>query len=149
MRPHPRIRKVVKWGGIVVTTLIAAAWCATFTRGVMYYRQPIGCAAMGGGGIVLVYYMSATNSDLEPGLSAWTHMGASGGWFDGQWNTELIGVRFPLLVPLVLVALPTALAWRLDTLARRRAKVNACPACGYDRSGLARSSPCPECGTSA
>ncbi len=50
---------------------------------------------------------------------------------------------------MLLAAIPTALAWRLDTLARRREKLGACPSCGYDRAGLAFSAPCPECGNAA
>lgn len=44
--------------------------------------------------------------------------------------------------------LATAIAWRLDTLAHRRARggVNLCPKCTYDRTGLAADAKCPECG---
>ncbi len=38
-------------------------------------------------------------------------------------------------------------AWRLDTLAHRRAMLHACRKCGYDRAGLPPHTPCPECGT--
>jgi hypothetical protein len=55
-----------------------------------------------------------------------------------------------LQVPIWAVALPmaawTALAFRS---ARRRARPGGCPACGYDRTGLAPEAVCPECGASA
>ncbi len=46
----------------------------------------------------------------------------------------------------VLIATITAAAWRFDTLARRRASLNLCPKCNYDRTGLAVGAVCPECG---
>jgi len=49
----------------------------------------------------------------------------------------------------LLSAAITAVAWRLDTLARRRADRTHCPRCRYDRSGLAAGAVCPECGTAA
>src|SRR5262249_20025072 len=55
-----------------------------------------------------------------------------------------------VLVPIWMLALPSLLtsatAWRLDTLARRRARVGLCPKCGYNLAGLPPTSPCPECG---
>jgi hypothetical protein len=55
-----------------------------------------------------------------------------------------------LSIPLWMFALPwailTAVFWRWDALARRRARLNLCPACNYDRRGLPAASVCPECG---
>lgn len=48
-------------------------------------------------------------------------------------------------VPLLLWT-PAALLLRSGTLARRRAVMGSCPACGYDRRGLAPGAVCPECG---
>jgi rubrerythrin len=45
-----------------------------------------------------------------------------------------------------MTAITTALAWRLDTFARRRARLNLCPKCNYDRAGIAGDAKCPECG---
>jgi rubrerythrin len=54
------------------------------------------------------------------------------------------------LWPLVLAALALTLyAWHLDTLARRRARLNFCPKCNYDRTGLPKDAVCPECGAVA
>jgi hypothetical protein len=49
----------------------------------------------------------------------------------------------------VPLALATVLAWRLDWLdarAARRARLNLCPKCNYDRAGIAKDAVCPECG---
>ena len=57
------------------------------------------------------------------------------------WN-----VWIPMWAPTALCVLITALAFRLDTLARRRARMNLCAKCHYDRTGLAGDAVCPECG---
>ena len=58
-------------------------------------------------------------------------------------------VALPLWVPLILVAMPTALAWRIERRIARRAGDGRCTGCGYDRHGLAAEGVCPECGAGA
>lgn len=50
------------------------------------------------------------------------------------------------LVAIAVVGTGIVAFMRLDTLARRRARVNHCPKCNYDRAGLAKDVVCPECG---
>ena len=166
MKPHPRIRKTIKWGGAAVTVLLVVVWI-----GSGWWSSPV---------------------DILSG--SWIEM-AKGRLLCGTWNENaalpaddakrtvarildldyiyggLLGPKSPslhmfgqfrwirdgndwiLAIPywvLVLAILPvTATAWRLDTLARRRARIGFCPKCGYDRTGLARDggAKCPECGS--
>ncbi len=53
----------------------------------------------------------------------------------------------PFWTPAALMLVVTMIAWRLDTFARRRARLNLFPKCNYDRTGLASDVVCPECGT--
>jgi len=67
------------------------------------------------------------------------------------WWFEIGGTRaLRIWIPFWTITLPTialtVFAWRRDAAARRRALHNHCPACGYDRAGLAANSVCPECG---
>ena len=55
-------------------------------------------------------------------------------------------VCIPLWIPVIACGAMTAAAWRLDALARRRARLHLCPKCNYDRAGLAAGAVCPECG---
>jgi hypothetical protein len=53
---------------------------------------------------------------------------------------------FGLFIPVVAIGVPTAVLWWMDVRARWRRRKGSCPACGYDRHGLAGDVPCPECG---
>ncbi|MBX3379496.1 MAG: hypothetical protein KF805_05335 [Phycisphaeraceae bacterium] len=52
----------------------------------------------------------------------------------------------PLWAFVAATLVPTALAWRSDTLATRRAHIGFCAKCGYNLSATAAGVPCPECG---
>lgn len=63
--------------------------------------------------------------------------------WDGRSGHQRRLVSLPLWIPFAAFALPGAWLWR-----RRRGlvRLGGCPACGYDRTGLAAAVPCPECG---
>jgi hypothetical protein len=67
-------------------------------------------------------------------------------WFHWEDSPTLRGAFIPMWPLIILAGGISAFAWRLDTLARRRARLNHCPTCNYDRAGLPAASPCPECG---
>jgi hypothetical protein len=52
-------------------------------------------------------------------------------------------VRLPLWLPLLVIAIPTAILWHRD---RRRIPPGHCQSCGYNLTGNV-SGKCPECGT--
>jgi hypothetical protein len=61
---------------------------------------------------------------------------------EGQQTLEV-----PIWLPFTIVVAISAIAWRIDINARRRARIGHCPACNYNRMGLADALPCPACGT--
>ena len=67
-------------------------------------------------------------------------------WFVTKDSAVGLRIAMPLWIPAAVSLLLTALAFRLDTLARRRVLAHLCPNCHYDRTGLAASAVCPECG---
>jgi hypothetical protein len=86
---------------------------------------------------------------------SWGITGASNGppWRGGfLWDrpNAIVGVAWyvgaSLLYPAILTTVPAALLWYAD---RRRSGPYACATCGYDRTGLATESKCPECGAAA
>src|SRR5438046_668369 len=143
VKPHPRIRKTIKWGGAAVTMLLVVGWIGSRwwyvdvlrDNGVSRVGAGAGRVCDGtwdcsiGNGILLVVHSVATSGDVS---TVWSH-GRHGGPFVWWpfWNAS--SVEWCLVLPLWCVALasalPTAIAWRLDTLARRRERAHLCPQC--------------------
>ena len=149
MRPHPRppiIRKTVKWGGAAVTVLLVVVWIGS---------GPWHRAWLFRGGWVVYLEERALTASEDPSLDV------SDVTARREWERRVNGrkmpirsdifpstrtLRLPLWLLVVLSGVTTAVAWHLDTLARRRARLNLCPKCRYDRTGLAAGAVCPECG---
>jgi hypothetical protein len=148
MKPHPRIRKTIKWGGAAVTLLLVVAWIGSGRWRVVYcggrtYSLRHGC--------VYVDTLQAWESPYwSPGwhvdgggqpMEWWFQIG-SHAWYGGPGH-----VSAPLWTFAALAALVTGMAWRLEAAAHRRARVGLCPKCNYDRAGIAKDAVCPECGS--
>jgi hypothetical protein len=149
MKPHPRIRKTIKWGGAAVTVLLVAVWigCGWWVAGYRANQLVVSLEP----GVVVVISGPYLSDPLSMGWYAiprgeFTH------WTWGFVNASTPESRvlfFPVWLFVAATLVPSAAAWRLDTLARRRAKLNLCAKCGYDRTGLRGGigAKCPECGT--
>ena len=147
MRPHPRIRKTIKWGGLALCLLLAGVWVRSEFATELWVASK--WAALWHCGKVGVMPGSEVNRfrgylriwDDGPNFRSW--------WCTFTQRPEGWWVTIPLWMPLAPTLLATAAAWRLDALARRRARAGVCAKCGYDRAGLAASAVCPECGAAA
>jgi len=146
VKPHPRTRSTVKWGGAVVATLLAALigvsrwWWVDLELG----RYTLG---LSDGQILVFSFENSWRWDVRVGRvnlpyhADWKHagrfparVGATGGYAPA-W-----------ILPACLLV-PTVLAWYLDIRAKRRALgVGRCRKCRYDLRGLPAGSRCPECG---
>ena len=146
MKPHPRIRKTIKWGGAAVTVLLVVVWIGSGRWRVVYcggrtYSLRHGC--------IYVDTLQAWESPYwPPGWYVdgggrpmeWWFQITSRAWYGGHVSVPVWTLAAP-------AALVTCAAWRLDTLARRRARLSLCPKCNYDRAGIAGDGKCPECGS--
>ncbi len=142
-----RLRRVLKWAGLVVCVLIVAAWCVSLFssdahRIVGDYWIELNCGAV---------------EFIDWNKHKAAHYGLLGKWHYGgplsvrersglvRPNRSILGlaagVLIPLWMPLVAVGLPTALLWYRD----RRPPKGHCQTCGYNLSGLPEPR-CPECG---
>lgn len=149
MNPHPRIRKTVKWGGLAVTVLLVGVWVGTgWVSATWLSREGTGFSFYTGR-LGLGFGVWRDNPTGERHLRL-----ACDAWMM-QWSfeTDTRGsgwvLAIPLWAPACLALMATAVAWRVDARARRREQPHLCSKCGYDRTGLAVGSPCPECGSSA
>jgi hypothetical protein len=147
MNPHPRIRKTAKWGGAVVCVVLVGVWVSS-TMLFAFVATPRGFYAEIVAGR-LQTMTSSDNHDVVP-HTVWNAMRVPvtvRWWFSTGYLGPLRVLAIPLWPPAALALAPTLLAWRLDALARRRARLNYCPSCNYDRRGLPTASLCPECGS--
>jgi hypothetical protein len=144
MKPHPRIRKTIKWGGAVVTVLLLVAWV-----GSGWWV----CARSGSHSILAVaagdFEVHAWAGAPAPATERWIfgELGSRPRWSGGfTWVKNGIEAHLPLWIPLIACGATTVVAFRFDALARHRARQNLCPNCNYDRAGIAGDAKCPECG---
>jgi hypothetical protein len=156
VKAHPRIRKTVKWGGTAVFQLlffigVTSVWIemsyATIFPGTIQTRSWVYV----GSGLLIVGQNDAPNSGLmmETDISSVTHDWRPRLRWSFGWNHRASGftcLTVPIWSLLIAVAIPTTMAWRLESLAHRCARVDLCLNCNYDRRGLLAESPCPECG---
>jgi hypothetical protein len=146
-RRPSRLRRLLKWAGLVVCVLVLAAWSVSLTRhvGVGWGDRRV---SLGDGQVRLwrlrtlgmrfggwhVYY------DVpQPGSSyssVWVQRSALS---DG--GTTILHV--PLWLILLATAIPMAVLWRRG----RRPPKGCCQGCGYNLIGNV-SGICPECGES-
>jgi hypothetical protein len=167
MKPHPRIRKTIKWGGAVVTLLLAVVWIGSgwwhldcwASKSALLINVSGGTLGAMWGPAIDFRTNDGTRWALEKGWrvgSVYAHVGrySDNGfhltwWYWGAWSKyqpHLRAVYIPLWVIVSLVFAVTAMGWHVDALARRGTRLNLCPKCNYDRAGIAADAKCPECG---
>jgi hypothetical protein len=155
MTPHPRIRKTIKWGGAAASACLIGAFVASAWWSFRWTSGHGNCLAVWMNQLEISHTLVSPGSRiLDKGLRFYDHrvggmppyfnLGFRLGGTSSDWWFAI-----PMWLPAVFSILISALAWRLDTLARRRARAHLCPKCGYDRSGLVAGAVCPECGKGA
>ena len=148
VKAHPWIRKTVKWGGAAATVLLVVVWIGSAWWAVTWESREFKEFRICAGRISLADYRSLRVRSTGQGWEA------SPIRYRFLWTSEMRSLQgaWEVVVPLWMLTLPslivTVAAGRLDTLARRRARLNLCPTrgCNYDRTGLAAGAVCPECG---
>lgn len=170
----PRLitRRQAKWAGICASVCLATAMIASYWHMPNYYwtgaKSEIKWVAGIGPGVVSVARCEITELNLATHADGWdfdigrARLSAFRSWkiffpplphpsgwrptykFVGQSFGDWQRVSIPLWIPLVLIAVPTAWLWYIDS----RPKPWQCANCRYDLRGLERGV-CPECGQHA
>lgn len=158
MRRRSRMRRIAKWVGLALCSLLAAllmysspwmkgghAWglnsintvIAVFDGGILAVRfeQP---AVLPDESHVASFAAASINRAIPLSYEfVW--------WPVTDPFVGIIAVFVPLWIPLGLFLVPTAFLWSRD---RRRIPFGHCQKCGYDLTGNV-SGVCPECGATA
>jgi hypothetical protein len=153
MKPHPRIRKTIKWGGAAVTLLLVVVWIGARRWYGGICRLPTFCCYTGAGQVRVGWDEPWS---IRPAIKEWHTFHQSTlpfkWWFNGYRTRYSMGAaagttRTAVDIPIWFLAAVTgglsAIAWRLD---RRGSSAGHCPKCNYDRTGIAADAKCPECG---
>ncbi len=148
MKPHPRIRKTIKWGGAAVTVLLVVVWIGS-GFGTAYSSADAATFGFDRGRLFFAWSTGPGWILVEDGF----FIPPPSPTFDMKWKFDSYhswfgwGFTIPIWFPFIVVSLVTVSTWCLDTLARRRAMLNLCAKCGYDCTGILKDSKCPECGS--
>jgi hypothetical protein len=149
-----RIRSVIKCTGAIATGLLLVVGVASgwYCAGLMLWPT-IGLSAWGGQ-LQIAYeepwsvrpQMFQVDSDKvrpsQPIYHWWFEQSTS----DFRGGGAIIGFSVPFWMLALVTGIPTALlVWR-DRRSARLERANACPHCGYNRTGLKIDHVCPECG---
>ena len=136
----------MKWGGLGVSALLLGVWIGSVWWNAAYWSGGWEFGWNPGR-----FFVQHTTLNMSPDGHIWRtdQWDSWEWWFYSPGNLQFPRTYVPIWLPVTISALITVFAWRLDTLARRRAKLGACPKCSYSRTGLALSAVCPECGATA
>ena len=147
MRPHPNIRKTIKWGGAAVTVLLVVVWWWSAMATPTVHFFPGGTyIALSEGSFSFGQKDGLRNANPSSLRQAERDLFR---WNGRCWWSSIVGTSCPIWQLVIVVAIPTGFAWCLDAFARRRARGrgNLCPNCNYDRAGIGAGAVCPECGS--
>jgi len=149
MRPHPRIFKTIKWGGVALTVGLAVLWRMSLTTQYSYSGKKDPSVGVASGCIWLNWFHGIYRDQMATGWRTFPSQVTTQWLGNSPFSRDNTRVVIPIWVLMLLASSATYGAWRLETLARRRARAGKCSTCSYPRTGLAPSSPCPECGAAA
>lgn len=145
MNPHPRIRRTIKWGGLALCLLLAGVWVRS--ECVLEVLTGARWQVSWSKGAIDIWKLVFPHQNSAHIVAPVGGVGPRMWWCHTESNGPEWGLAIPLWIPLAPTLLATTAAWRLDALARRRARAGVCPKCHYDRTGVAPYAVCPECGS--
>ena len=131
---------------LVLGVMLGAVWIASARWGFVYWGRPGAWSGIGWGN---AYFCCERTRDPESWESGWELFDHSSfRWsLSFDWtDSSLYYVNVPLWIPVLVLFLLAVLAWWKHDRPRRWLARGLCAECGYNRAGLGKERPCPECG---
>ena len=153
MNVRETLRRIVRWGGAVISLLLLALWIGSVWWNPAIMLAHRAQVMMRAGRLHVRWFDSRgvwdgdTISISGPGMIVILLDAERFRWWM-QYRSDSFGtlVSVPLWLPAAAAMLLTVTAWKPELVARRRAGLGRCPKCNYDRLGLPHGAVCPECG---
>ncbi len=156
MRPRPKLRTFCRWMLTILTVMLVVVWIGSRRYDLLFSRY------WNSDGRRMTLTANIVFGGFHFSIDRALHEGEGPSGIDWEVGRDklffrylaisfpervhsVINMRIPLWIPVVLVAIPTALMWRTHIIDRRR-KPGMCIKCGYEISGLMGKEACPECG---
>ncbi len=148
-----RLLRIVKWTSAVMAIVVAVVCVLSFFFEGGYSGTTHGTYVTGG---ICLHWKEAYTSRWNRHIGYYMmRFSPSPYWRTKDYLVPRVSIvdswsrdiRLPLYIPIAVFSASWLACSRLEQRAQRRL-TNACAKCGYDRSGLARASVCPECGQS-
>lgn len=150
MKKLARVKSIARWTAWVLAVLLPAMWVFTCWGDALAKVQVAPNHTYVGAGLTngLLFLGTDDGSVLLPSFceirrypivpSAW--------WPYADSRPSGRSVWIPLWIPGLAAIGASIWFYRDHQREKMRGFIGCCRACGYDRSGLAESAPCPECG---
>ncbi len=149
MKPYPRIRKTIKWVGVVVMVLLIVAWLGSGRWWIAIGNSTGGVLTLESGRLNVLIRAEISSYTSTPGLSLTAHDYRLSWTFESRHQGDFF-YCIPLWSFVLVAGIMTWGLWWYDALASRCDRLSQirCPTCNYDRKGISLNAPCPECGYS-
>jgi hypothetical protein len=147
LRRWPKLLRIAGWTGVAISLGIAIAWVVTL--GGVRHLVVAGRYSVSSLSGKITFYSETTKHFTHEFIATRRELLTRQGLLGRKWywsvNRDSTLIECPHWFPMLIFLVPSVTLLVIDARKRRRSPT-ACTHCGYDRSGLAPGSPCPECG---
>ena len=145
-RRPSRFRRIAKWVGLRMCVVILGLTALSSTHGFGFGKGLLHYSArnflLSEGELKVLWYGPPWEDPDAEWLFGPRDFSLAFRTPDLHYSADFVYVQLPLWIPLLAIAIPTAILWRRD----RRPRKGHCKSCGYNLTGN-ESGVCPECST--
>lgn len=161
MKRLARVKPIARWTAWVLAVLLPAMWVASMWWTIVLtipggVRGPQAVICLGGGGFSVAYVSHIERTDIGALARHIFHRTPYGLALETDsliaskiQEHGVTGAFIPVWMPWLIAIGASIWFFRDHQREKMRRIIGRCPACGYDRSGLPQSAPCPECAAPA